>query len=99
MISWTGNLNDPKMALETFKSNVPIGALHGHSAITYNEKQTIAYLCDSDDNMSVSAYKIEDGTWVKKRSFEENTDNILMLELSKNENWCSATILNGFILW
>ena len=22
-----------------------------------------------------------------------------MLELSKNEQWCCATILNGFILW
>ena len=45
------------------------------------------------------AYKIEDGAWVKSRAFEENKENILMLELSKNEQWCCATILNGFILW
>ena len=30
---------------------------------------------------------------------KENTEKILMLELSKTEQWCCATILNGFILW
>ena len=99
MVSWTGNLNDPQMVLETFKEDVPMGALHGHSAITYNEEQTTSYLCDSIENKTVSAYKIEDGHWVKDRSFAENKDNIFMLELSKNEKWCCATILNGFILW
>ena len=45
------------------------------------------------------SYKVEEGAWVKARVFQENKENILMLELSKNEHWCCATVLNGFILW
>ena len=71
----------------------------GHSVITFNEKQSMAFLCDTEGSNSVVSYIIEDGAWVKSRTFEENKENILMLELSKNEQWCCATILNGFILW
>ena len=30
MTSWTGNLADPRMVLETFKGDQPVGALEGH---------------------------------------------------------------------
>ena len=76
-----------------------MGALSGHSVITFNEKQSLAFLCDTKGSNSVSAYKVEEGAWVKARVFQENKENILMLELSKNEHWCCATVLNGFILW
>ena len=99
MISWTGDLADPRMVLETFKEDKPVGALEGHSVITFNEKQTMAFLCDTPDSNSVVMYTIEEGAWARSRQFEENKENILMLELSKNEQWCCATILNGFKLW
>ena len=35
----------------------------------------------------------------RQRQFSENTDPILMLELSRNENWVCATVLAGFLLW
>ena len=53
------------------------------SVITFNEKQNMAFLCDTLGNNSVVVYTIEDNVWVKSRSFEENKENILMLELSK----------------
>ena len=30
MTSWTGDLADPRMVLETFKGDQPVGALEGH---------------------------------------------------------------------
>ena len=83
MISWTGDLADPRMVLETFKGDEPVGALEGHSVITFNEKQNMAFLCDTLGSNSVVVYTIEDKAWVKSRAFEENKENILMLELSK----------------
>ena len=53
------------------------------SVITFNEKQNMAFLCDTLGSNSVVVYTIEDNVWVKSRSFEENKENILMLELSK----------------
>ena len=41
------------------------------------------FLCDTLGSNSVVVYTIEDNVWVKSRSFEENKENILMLELSK----------------
>ena len=83
MLSWTGDLADPRMVLETFKGDEPVGALEGHSVITFNEKQNMAFLCDTRGSNSVVVYTIEDKAWVKSRAFEENKENILMLELSK----------------
>ena len=53
------------------------------SVITFNEKQNMAFLCDTLGSNSVVVYTIEDNAWVKSRCFEENKENILMLELSK----------------
>ena len=53
------------------------------SVITFNEKQNMAFLCDTLGSNSVVVYTIEDKAWVKSRAFEENKENILMLELSK----------------
>ena len=99
MISWTGNLDDPKMVLDTFDDGVSSHKLEGHSVIALNQKQTKAFLCDTDGCNTVSAYGVKDGQWVKERTFEENNEQILMLEFSKNEKWCCATILKGFKLW
>ena len=83
MISWTGDWADPRMVLETFKGDEPVGALEGHSVITFNEKQTLAFLCDTQGSNSVVVYRMEDKAWIKSRQFEENKENILMLEISK----------------
>ena len=37
--------------------------------------------------------------WVRENTFEDNEEQILMLELSKTEQWCMATLQNGFKLW
>ena len=35
MISWTGDLADPRMVLETFKGDKPIGALPGNNMVFF----------------------------------------------------------------
>ena len=99
MVSWTGDLENPEMVLETFKEDVSTEPLEGHSVVALNQQQSRAFLCDTKGSNTVSTYGFEEGAWVKKRTFEQNDENILMLEVSKNEKWCCATILNGFKLW
>ena len=69
-----------------------MGALEGHSVITFNEKQNMAFLCDTLGSNSVVVYTIEDKAWVKSRAFEENKENILMLELSKVRLYLNQSI-------
>merc|ERR1719273_1657889 len=51
------------------------------------------------NGVAVSTHEYRDGFWKRERDFEACDVEILMLELSKNEKWCCATILNGFRLW
>ena len=99
MIIWTGNLDDPKMFLETYEDGVSANKLEGHSVIALNKKQTKVFLCSTEGSNTVSGYELKDGQWVKGRTFEVNEEQILMLEVSRNEKWCCATILRGFKLW
>ena len=99
IITWSGYLNDPKMSLQTYKEKREISPLLHHSAIALNSSQTRAFVCDNDDNYPVSVYKIDGGQWTRERTFAENKDLVLMLDLSKTEDWCYATVLIGFKLW
>jgi len=99
VISWTGDKEKPEMALQTYKSGLAVNTLKGHSAITMNEKQTKAFFCQTPGSYTVSIHEYRDGFWKRERDFETCDVEILMLELSKNEKWCCATILNGFRLW
>ena len=100
LISWTGSLEDPQMCLSTTRGGREVPVLTGHSVITHNLQQSLAFLCDTEGSNTVAMYGFQEGTgWVKSRAFEDNTEIVLMLEVSKNEKWCCATILNGFKLW
>ena len=71
--------------------------LKGHSVMTMNVRQTQAFLCDTEGSYTVAMYRLrstlalwnitscsrfEDGAWVKGRTFEENKEKVLMLEVS-----------------
>ena len=99
IISWSGDTSNPSMCLETFRANIPNNPLRGHCALTLNTKQTRAFLCENQDNFTVSSYCCRDGFWVREREFAENNDPVLMLDLSKTEAWCCATLQAGFKLW
>merc|ERR1712013_760899 len=87
IITWSGNPEEPNMCLQTYKEKVPCNPLNGHSSMIMNQKQTRAFICENQETSTVTAFKYEDGYWVKEKEFEENLEPILMLELSKNEKW------------
>lgn len=100
--SWTGDTvegSKPEMTLQTYKSGIPANPLDGHSVVIVNLAQNRAFICADLSNFTVSSFVYKDGFWKKERNFTENDSEILMLELSKNEKWCCATLLNGFKLW
>ena len=99
IISWTGDREKPEMALQSYKGGIAANTLKGHSAITMSEKQTRAFLCQTKGSYTVTVHQYKDGFWKRERDFDDCDEEILMLELSKNEKWCTATVLNGFRLW
>ena len=104
VISWSGDPELPAMTLQTYRANIPANPLEGHSALALNTKQTRAFICGAgedqvNNNHQVSSFIYKDGFWVRDQTFRENEEIILMLELSKKETWCLATLQNGFKLW
>lgn len=99
--SWSGDTEQPTMTLQTFRANIPANPLQGHSALALNIKQSRAFICGVGNTAShqVSCYVYKDGFWMRNNSFQDNEERILMLELSKSETWCMATLQNGFKLW
>ena len=98
MISWSGKFESPGVVVTVKKEEV-VATLEGHSVVCTNKMQDLAFLCDTPGSNTVAMYRLEGSQWVKERSFKENTTQILMLDLSKTEAWCCATVLNGFKLW
>ena len=70
-----------------------------HGSLVVNESQTVAFLCDDSSNFTVSKYELSDGVWEREMMFSHNQDNILMMSLSVNEQWCIGTCMRGFKLW
>merc|ERR1711892_1465134 len=99
IITWSGDVEEPNMYLQTYKEKIPCNPLEGHSSMIMTQKQTRAFICENQDNFTVTSLKYENGYWAKEREFEENLNPILMLELSKNEKWCYAATQKGFKLW
>ena len=100
VVSWSGDDSLADMGLQASVDGQLGALLACHTAVTINKKQTRAFVCDADDTFTISCYGIDAaGNWAKEFSFKENADNVLMLELSKEENWCIATVLRGFKLW
>ncbi|XP_023324790.1 NACHT and WD repeat domain-containing protein 2 [Eurytemora carolleeae] len=99
IISWTGDITNPRIILETMRKGVSSEMLVAWNGIAMNKKQTQCFICEIRDKKTVCEYNLVQGVWKKKRNLQENNENILMLDMSTNENWCYATILNGFKLW
>merc|ERR1712106_756036 len=99
IITCSGDVEEPNMYLQTYKEKIPCNPLEGHSSMIMTQKQTRAFICGNPDDFTITAYQYENGFWVKEKEYEENTDPILMLELSKNEKWCYAATQKGFKLW
>ena len=82
--------------MSTVRDGVQAALLKGHSVVTINVRQTQAFLCDTEGSYTVAMYRLkptssflisisfrfEDGAWVKGRTFEENKEKVLMLEVS-----------------
>ena len=99
LISWSGAADNPDMTLQTYRANIPANPLNGHCSIAINQKQTRAFICETPNTYRVSSHVYKDGFWVRDREFDDNTDPVLMLGISKNEAWCYATLQKGFKLW
>ena len=99
IMAWSGDVSDAWMQLHTCKGGKQSVPLDHHSCIALSESQARAFVCNNRDDFTVAAYRFVEGRWENERTFAENRDKIMMLQLSKNEMWCIATVLTGFVLW
>ena len=103
VVSWSGNEEDehPKMELNGLLDGTTVAPLEHHTTIAFAKNQKKVFVCDNEENFTVTSYKldVDEKVWKREKIFEDNTTRITMLELSKNEQWVIATLLNGFKLW
>ena len=99
LISWTGDSASPQVCLQSYRSSIPTNPLKGHCSVIINKKHNRAFICETPQSFKVSSYIYKDGFWRREREFEENNESVLMLGLSKNEDWCYATLQKGFKVW
>ena len=89
------------MELNGLLDGTTVAPLEHHTTIAFAKNQKKVFVCDNEENFTVTSYKldVDEKVWKREKIFEENTTRITMLELSKNEQWVIATLLNGFKLW
>ena len=101
IISWSGDEDDDTGGLQSFVDGQPTEFLPYYGSLALTEDQTRAFLCDNQapGNNTVSRYEFTNGRWEQELMFQYNEDNILMMSLSVDEQWCIATTMRGFKLW
>ena len=101
IISWSGDEDDDAAGLQSFVDGQPTEFLPYYGSLALTEDQSRAFLCDNQDpnNNTVSRYEFTNGRWEQELMFQYNEDNILMMSLSVDEQWCIATYMRGFKLW
>ena len=99
IVSWSGDEEDDTTGLQSMVKGQWTELVKCHAAITVDKAQTKAFLCDNPDDCTVSRYEMVDGKWEKEMIYAYNKENILMLSLSVNEQWCIGTVMKGFRLW
>ena len=99
ILTWSGDENDDSTGLQSMMNGKWTDLVPCHASVTLNKAQTKAFLCDDPADCTVSCYEMVDGKWEKEMIYEFNKENILMLSLSVNEQWCIGTTMKGFRLW
>jgi len=98
-VSWTGIASDPRIELQRCQDGKRGRPLLAHTAVTLNQAQSKAFLCDTSKSFAVSEYELDGLDWKKVQCLGDTTDEVVMLALSTDERWCIATTLKGFRLW
>merc|ERR1711981_820409 len=59
IITWSGKQEEPNMYLQTYKDKIPCNPLEGHSSMILNQKQTRAFVCENQEDFTVTVFKNE----------------------------------------
>ena len=83
IIHWSGEINNPAMAIETYKDSKIGQVLEFNHAIALNKTQDYTWVCPSPDNYDISMYEFRNGCWWREKDYPKNPYPLLQLELSQ----------------
>ncbi|CAH1405153.1 unnamed protein product [Nezara viridula] len=102
---WSGNLDDPRLLLNTKRPYGDLSPLQFHSAMVLNKDWNTIYCCTQPGSYQVSKFTAGDGStsWQLETHFvspyDEVNEILLQLKLDKEEKTLLGTSYNGFIIW
>ncbi|XP_014210635.1 NACHT and WD repeat domain-containing protein 2 [Copidosoma floridanum] len=102
---WSGNLDNPKMLLRTYRNNVYLDPFLFHSAMVMTKDRKTLFACTMENNYQVTMYSLEDTStcWTRvrdmPRAHNDQVEYVLQLKLDKENKTLLATTGNGFIVW
>ncbi|XP_064648000.1 NACHT and WD repeat domain-containing protein 2-like [Lineus longissimus] len=96
VIANTGDENESEMTLEV--RNTKVKPFDFHSSIVLNKKRDMMLCNIGISENALVIYKLKDDAWTLDKSFD-NTDKILGLTLSPDENYIVATTYTGYKKW
>jgi hypothetical protein len=99
IIHWSGDMNNPAMAIETYKDAKIGQVLEFHSAIVLNQMQDLCWVCPQPDCNDISMFAFRNGCWYREKDYPKNPHPLLQLALSQDESYVIGTFLTGFQLW
>lgn len=102
-IFWSGSIDKDDMMFKYHKDGQDIKAIKFHGAYVLTKDKQTLFACTSEDNFSVSEYKLVENSWVKERdlprSSRDEIEVVLQLKLDKHDKILFGTTSNGFALW
>lgn len=99
MVHWSGDMNNPAMAAETYKEGNIGQVLEFHSAIVLNKRQSRCWVCPQPDCHDISMYEFRNRCWWREKDYPKNPYPLLQLALSQDEQYVIGTFMTGFQLW
>ena len=105
IISWSGNIKNPAMAIQTYKLDPANGkskigqVLEFNHVIAINKNQNMCWVCPIEDSHNISMFAFRDKCWWREKDYPNNPHHLLMLACSQDEKFIVGTFLQGFVLW
>ncbi|KAK6631349.1 hypothetical protein RUM44_005875 [Polyplax serrata] len=102
---WTGDLDNPEMALWDVNLKGTFQPFYFHSALALNKSRDTLYCCTKEGSSDVAMFKADQDSlcWKQVRKlpvmYNCDTEALLQIKLDAEERTLLGSTSNGFVIW